>query len=311
VIFVPLAYVLYSAVTESGFVGWLHYAQQRLVGSYSPKLSYILAGGAVLLAAGLVLHLGSRFWPQYFAVGETRPDAGSSKASAAQAAPAGFPSARLALLVPTILVALVWLVGFGVYAWTAHQKAADARAHYDVIDLRAPGAHRPEGTHIALYGATAVPGLEVAHVINPGEPSEKVDYRLVPIVPRAWTQGDPVRFILKADDAREFGDLLPTGSSGQHGTSPPSEAGAILARIGGTVPAAAAAQFHKVGAPLAVRVYVLTRIPARDGKPLDASEDMSITVSYVLPCALLTAVIGLLALGVWVAGKLKAASARR
>jgi hypothetical protein len=300
VIFVPFAYVVYSAVTGSGLVGWLHYAQQAVFGSYYEKLSFILAAGASFLLSGLLLYLGTLAWPGYFGLKGIAP--GPLAGVPLGAKPAQKSSAQPArvLLVPAILIPLVWLGGYAVYAWIAHQRAEDALAQYQAIDLRVPGPFRPAGSHLALRGGTVPPDLVLAQIRDPGKAWQKVEYRLAPIVQRDWKPGEAVSFVLKAEDPADLADLLPPEPSGaQHGAPPPRrpEDSLVFARVGGSVSPAAAAEFRKSGASLADRVYVLERVPAENGLPVDRSTDIR---DYFLACGLVSVILFALALATWI-----------
>lgn len=203
--------------------------------------------------------------------------------------------AKSALLVPAIAVPLIWLVGYIVYAWVEHRTAEDLSARYEVTDLLDANAAGPKGSHVDLRGGAVVADLVVAHIKNPGEPSEKVEYRLVPIVPRNWRRDEPVRFVLKAEDAGEFHDLSPPGAStGEHG-----ERQTFLARIGGSIPPTAVMEFRKHGALLTEDVLVLERIPTRDGKPVDNSAETRLVTFYGV-CGSMSVVVLLLAIAVWI-----------
>ena len=267
-----VAMVWHGVTGDTGPMGWLNALQQQWTGSYSRKLSFLVfCFGTLALSSPILLPL--------ILMAPAKPAAASlpadAQGGATQPAPvakptSGWKTAVLAWIVP---VALAWVATFGYHAWDWHLRQQDATQRYQPVSLADGAAPVANGSHIALPGRFLWDRTVVRRERG------QVESTYVPVVDRAWREGDPVRFIAQFE-SRELDTWRADDKKRQD---------AILARVEGAVPTAAFGVFAKAGATLAPSASLIIAIAARDGQP--AQQQPAFALDNALMLALvLTAV---------------------
>jgi hypothetical protein len=244
-----LVMVWHGVTGDTGPMGWLNALQQHWTGGYSRKLSFlVLCFGTITLSSPILLPL--------MLTSPAKPPAQaapvqSHRETVPSSAPkprAGWKTVALAWSIP---VALVWIATFSYHAWEWHLRTQDATQRYQPIALVDGAVPVANGSHVALPGRFLWDRTIVRR--ERGQPESTY----VPVVDRAWREGEPVRFIAKFE-SRDLAAWR-TGDSKRQG--------AILARVDGAVPTAAFGVFAKAGATLAPSAALIVAVAARDGQP--------------------------------------------
>jgi hypothetical protein len=248
-------YAVHGAFTQTGVVGWLIYFEDTLVGGHYPAFSALLT--FVLLAAPAMIG-----WNLLSGMVSLGRDTGFTQRllfrgfAKGQADPHRVTTNRELLIAWGILVVATWLIGYAVYAWWAHVQREDAAATYEPVTL-SEGIAVPslKGKHLALVGH---PQTDLALVNSDGG-------SLQPVVPRGWTPGMPVTFVLKVERPSDLPGVARPRPFNLDKPAPPEP---LLARVGGDVPVPATQEFKKMGVPLSEHSSLLRLVPSEGGKPV-------------------------------------------
>jgi hypothetical protein len=264
-------YLIYGLITATGLIGWLHYAQQRAFGSYSQKVSMLIAMLLVMVPAMLLR-------------GRNAPMDPAGPLGMVRRANAPL-TARGTLVLFGVLVVLVWSTGFGVRTWVIYQDQQDYGAHYAPLHL--DGDSQPPGSvdHVALYGRP----LERARLsFGRGRSPAREEYYLIPVVPKAWRPDQPVRYIVKSKtpsliEPTYFVGPVAPDLSGRPAPEPAPLP--VLARGGGHLSVPAAETFQHMGLTLVDEPILLERIDAINGKPI-APDAARTNLFFLVICSL-------------------------
>jgi len=237
-----VAMVWYGATGDTGQMGWLNSLQQHWSGGYSPKLSFtVFCFGTIALSSPVLLALILTSAPkQTVAAAPARPAEPIS----------AWKTAALAWIVP---IALAWIATFGWHAWDWYIRGQDATLRYEPVSLAAgaPAAPVSSGSHLALQGRF----LWDRTVVRREGGEAETTY--VPVVDRAWPEGEPVRFTAQFESSE-----VPAWRGNDK-----TRQDAILARVGDGVSTAAFDVFANAGAKLAPSAALIVAVAAVDGQP--------------------------------------------
>lgn len=234
------AYLIHGLITDTGLIGWIEYAQQSVIGSYSMKLTVLAAMLVWLFSILLLLPRADR-------------DAAKSWQQRANA-----PLSRKGVLtLCACLIGFVWVGGLAVRWWFVQQETEDYEATYEELRLQPDANPAPNSNHIALWGEP----LDDAAVTF--SQNNTTSYYLIPVVAAEWHEDQPISFVVKSktSDLRELPRYDATLRQVVRPTRP------VLARLTGVVSVPAAQEFERMGLKLAEPHYLLERIPSVDGKP--------------------------------------------
>lgn len=237
-----VAMVWYGATGDTGPMGWLNALQQRWTGGYSRKLSFIVfCFGTIALSSPLLLPL--------ILASPPRPP-GTAAPAIPDEPSSGWKTAALTWSVP---IALSWAATFGWHAWDWHVRGQDATRRYEPVNLAAGATAAPvsSGSHLALQGRFLWDRTVVRRERG------KTETTYVPVVDRAWREGEPVRFIAQFESSE-----LPAWRGNDK-----TRQDAILARVDGSVPTAAFDVFANAGAKLARSAALVLPVAASDEQP--------------------------------------------
>ncbi len=255
-----VAYAVHGLVTGTGLVGWLNALQQDLFGAYSLKVS------AIVVIFGLMV-AGVGAWSLLMRATGRGDDGAMARLMFGARAVPDRPrpvSARLLWRVCLGLVLATWIFGYAAMRWMAAEQRADAQASYEPVLLvdGAPLPH-PQGRHLRLQGRLLSDQV-LTHRSGSGG-SAREDYQLVPVAAPGWRPGQAVGYVIQVQHLQ----LLP----GQRPAplrlmgEPPAAADALLARVDGAVPVAAAQAFRQQGVMLAPDAQLLHWVPSRGDRP--------------------------------------------
>jgi hypothetical protein len=267
-------YVLHGMITSTGLIGWLEVAQQSLFGSYSMKLSMLVAIVVVVIPA---LVIGS---------GQADPLGPGAVMQRGANAPL---STRGQIIMCAVAVALVWIAGFTARTWYIERARADAEATYVPLRLETGDVSTPPADHVALYGK-ALDNAIVASRSGSGS-SARDDHFFIPIVARDWQPGQPVRYVLKSETSvlTDRASLVPRFAPVLPGAAPapaPPEY-PVLARPGGALPVPAQQALANMGLVLGEPQFLLDRIDSYQGKPVPL-DSAQVHWFFLFGCGLLS-----------------------
>ena len=282
-------YMCYGLVTERGVIGWLNAVQAARDGTFSTKLSFIVALCYLLCATGAIGLAG--VW-----LGRGRAPAPSGRAAAAPgpvrsaARPDAAPppdQTRLALWMLASVAVGAWIIGYPVSLWIAAEHREDAQARYAQVALGATPLAWPQAPHVALDGA--VQGDNVL-VLKEGNHSRKTYF--VPMTGRAWTPDQPVSAVLTFD--AEY---------------PPQLDRPVLGRLrSDTLPKAVIDAFARSGVKIDPAHRLVDLVPSQHGQVLDRSDDDRQSFLMIATGLSVTSLLG--GLMVWSIMKFKRRPAR-
>jgi hypothetical protein len=268
---------IHGEITDRGVGGWLNYLQQSLFGSYYFEVSLLVlvvgltaAGAAVSALLTRVLGPGQR---------AARPR--SDRHSSAPSPPAARRTRRWIF---AAMIAATWIVGLAFYGCHASQLRRDATASYQRLALTddAP-APRPSGSHVALRGRWLT---EQTIVHRTGD---REDFTLVPVVAPHWQPGTPVTFVAKVHSVSD----LPGTRRSRAMTVSGEEDEALLARLDGAVPVAAAQLLARAGVPLTEPSYLLHVVPSLHGAATVGDTSAEDRWLLTVACGGMTLILGI------------------
>ena len=113
-----VAVCLYAVGVETGPIGWINYAQQSVLGSYSQKLTMLIA----IIVSLVVL---APLWWAIDAFGRRLgvPDVMPGPARLAE--PPQPPKAKSLLLSSFVAIPLIWIGGYAIWWYQQHQHQQD------------------------------------------------------------------------------------------------------------------------------------------------------------------------------------------
>ena len=254
-----VAVCVYAVVVETGPIGWINYAQQSLFGSYSQKLTMLIA----IVASVVVL---APLWWAIDALGR-RLGVPDVLPTARVAEPGRPPSAKAFLLSSLVAIPLIWIAGYAIWWTQQHEHQQDASATYEPLRLaRGVAAPAASGAYLAVSGRLL---WERTVSLTKGS-SRTVEYTLVPLVAEHWRDDDPVPYVVRVDNANRT--LAERATRNRE---------AVLGHAEGAVAVPAAQEFLKMQVPVADATRQLRLVPSERGAPAvrdTADEDFQIYV---------------------------------
>lgn len=260
--------VWYGATGDTGPMGWLNALQQQWTGGYSRKLSFLVfCLGTIVLSSPILLPLMLTSPAKPFSPAVPAKAQREAVPVPAAKQTAAWKTVALAWIVP---IALAWIATFAYHAWDWYLRQQDATHRYLPVSLADGEAPVANGSRITLPGRFLWDRTVVRRERGQAESS------YVPVVGRAWREGDPVRFIAQFE-SRELAAWR--ASDKNHQT-------AILARVDGAVPKAAFGVFAKAGATLAPSAALIVAVAAVDGQPAQKQPAFAIDNALLLAMVL-------------------------
>jgi hypothetical protein len=276
------AVCIYAAVSETGPIGWINYAQQSVFGAYSQKMTMLVA----IVASFAVLG------PLWWAIDALARSMGVSAGLPTVAALSGADTPvtnRGLLLSSLVAIPVIWAGGYAIYWTIEHQHREDAAARYEPIELtRGAVAALPASGYVAVRGRLL---WQRTVALTKGS-SSTPEYTLVPLVSKDWREGEPVPFVTRIDNSNRY---LAERSS--------RSGSVLLGRADGAVAVPAAQEFKKMDVPTTDATVLLRLIPSENGAPAvrdTAESDWQIYLWLALGCS----VFYLLMMGVIILGRL-------
>lgn len=195
------AYVLHSEVSGQGIVGWVTDLAVQQFGTASTNLCLLAALAIGVIPIGIVFRLAARA----FGVVLVAPRG---------TLPAGTPAQirRRAVLGGIAIL----LAAAGLVAIVLPRPAGSPPVPVDLDD--AGNAAPPDAQRVAVMG-TPRPGLAAGYRETSDTSSSTTIHRFIPLTPKTWAPGTPVRFFLaqteRSDDAHRESILALPGSDGR------------------------------------------------------------------------------------------------
>ncbi|MCE9658984.1 MAG: hypothetical protein K8R60_10525 [Burkholderiales bacterium] len=262
-----LAVCIYAAVTETGPIGWINYAQQSVFGAYSQKMTMLIALVASVVVVG----------PLWWAIDSLARRMGLSEGlpTAAEISGANAPVTNRGLLLSSLVaIPVIWIGGYAIWWAIEHQHREDASARYEPLELaRGAPVALPANGYVSVHGRLLWQRT-VAFTKGSGSTPE---YTLVPLVAKDWRDGEPVPFVTRVDNSNRY---LAERSS--------RSGSVLLGRTDGAVAVPAAQEFRKMGLPIDAATQLLRLIPSENGAPVvrdTAASDRQIYVWLALGCS--------------------------
>lgn len=255
---VYVAVCAYAVVAETGPIGWINYAQQSVLGSYSQKLTMLIA-----IVASLVV-----LAPLWWLLGAIGRRLGVPDALPGPGHVAGPPqplSAKTLLLSSFVAIPLIWIGGYAIWWYQQHEHQQDAAATYEPLRLeRGRAAAAPASAYLSVSGRLL---WERTVTLTKGS-SGRVEYTLVPLVADGWRDNDPVPYVVRVDNANRY--LAERATRNRE---------AVLGHAEGGVAVPAAQEFLKMQVPVIDATRQLRLVPSERGTPTirdSAAEDFRI-----------------------------------
>jgi hypothetical protein len=253
-----IAVCVYAVVAETGPIGWINYAQQSVFGSYSQKLTMLIA----IVASVVVL---APLWWGIDALGRRLgvPDVLPGPARLAE--PARPPSGKAFLLSSFVAIPLIWIGGYAIWWYQQHEHQQDGAATYEPLRLvRGAPPTAASGAYLAVSGRLL---WERTVSLTKGS-SQTVEYTLVPLVAEGWRDRDLVPYVVRVDNRNRY--LAERATRNRE---------VVLGHAEGGVAVPAAQEFLKMQVPVGDATRLLRLVPSEGGAPAvrdSADEDFKI-----------------------------------